>query len=80
MPSYLFPSREITRGTWPPQAGVSLFSGNILMSGFVTWALAQNRETCQASDKGPLVPELALLASGWLSGVMRHLYLDKSSR
>lgn len=56
MPSYLFPSREIIPGTWPPQAGVSLCSGNILMSGFATWVLAQNREICQASDKGPLGP------------------------
>lgn len=29
------------------------------MSGSAVRVLAQNRELCQASDKGPLVPELA---------------------
>lgn len=33
------------------------------MSGFETQVLAWNRELCQASDKGPLVPELALVTA-----------------
>lgn len=46
------------------------------------WVLAQNREICQASDKGPLVPELAsltALARCLLVGFQvswDHLYLE----